>query len=157
MVNRNTFYSTKDYIVGTCIVFLASLLYYRLLFFCSLPCLSELESKLVLYIGSVLLLAIGIVLTSQKRRNNSSIAVNVLIPLEAYSCVAYFYLMPGLITWVIFLSLLLGLSFIFLVLLNNRNARFGKRLAHGLLGGMTIVAYTIAVFFISLLIAIAIG
>lgn len=161
MVNRNTF-SKTDYLLITSMFFVAAMFAYALIFFFPLLRFSESESKLIFWGGAAVLVALGVAMTIEHRRNNTSIAVNILLPLEIYSIASYYYFMPKLFTGAILASLTLALAFMYVVVMRRENAdgvnvRLLKRIAHGFAGGRTIFACCMALFFELLIIGIAIS
>lgn len=160
MINRNTF-SKTDYLVSTALYFAAAMFAYALIFYFPLLHFSEGESKLIFWGGTAALVALGTAITIKQRRNNTSIAVNILLPLEIYTVASCYYFMPKMFAGAILASLVLALVFMCVVIMRRENAcgervSLLKRIAHGFMGGRTIFACCMAVFFETLVIVIAI-
>ena len=109
MKQHNTF-TLKDFIIRAVIVYCVTLIIFCLFIFKVIPGCSLLQSKLVLFLLTVLSFGL-IYFEKDERRNYLSIATNVLIPFGIYTTLAYMLLLPiplGIV-WV----LLIGLDLVY--------------------------------------------
>ena len=109
MKQHNTF-TLKDFIIRAVIAYFVTLIIFCIFIFRVIPGCSLLQSKLVLFLLTVLSFGL-IYFEKDDRRNYLSIATNVLIPFGIYTTLAYMLLLPiplGIV-WV----LLIGLDLVY--------------------------------------------
>lgn len=109
MKQHNTF-TLKDFIIRAVIAYCVTLIIFCLFIFKVIPGCSLLQSKLVLFLLTVLSFGL-IYFEKDDRRNYLSIATNVFIPFGIYTTLAYMLLLPiplGIV-WV----LLIGLDLVY--------------------------------------------
>ena len=109
MKQHNTF-TLKNFIIRAVIAYCVTLIIFCLFIFKVIPGCSLLQSKLVLFLLTVLSFGL-IYFEKDDRRNYLSIATNVLIPFGIYTTLAYMILLPiplGIV-WV----LLIGLDLVY--------------------------------------------
>ncbi|WP_195920463.1 hypothetical protein [Catenibacterium mitsuokai] len=109
MKQHNTF-TLKDFIIRAVIAYCVTLIIFCLFIFKVIPGCSLIQSKLVLFLLTVLSFGL-IYFEKDDRRNYLSIATNVLIPFGIYTTLSYMLLLPiplGIV-WV----LLIGLDLVY--------------------------------------------
>lgn len=109
MKQHNTF-TLKDFIIRAVIAYFITLIIFCIFIFKVIPGCSLLQSKLVLFLLTVLSFGL-IYFEKDDRRNYLSIATNVLIPFGIYTTLSYMLLLPiplGIV-WV----LLIGLDLVY--------------------------------------------
>lgn len=109
MKQHNTF-TLKDFIIRVVIAYCVTLIIFCLFIFKVIPGCSLIQSKLVLFLLTVLSFGL-IYFEKDDRRNYLSIATNVLIPFGIYTTLSYMLLLPiplGIV-WV----LLIGLDLVY--------------------------------------------
>ena len=109
MKQHNTF-TLKDFIIRAVIAYFVTLIIFCLFIFKVIPGCSLLQSKLVLFLLTVLSFGL-IYFEKDERRNYLSIATNAFIPFGIYTTLAYMLLLPiplGIV-WV----LLIGLDLVY--------------------------------------------
>ena len=77
-----------------------TMIWYRNIFFIALPRISVVWSKMILWVVVIALSAIGWLSTAERKRNNLSLAVNMLLPYEVYTILAYHVYLP----WFVWIS-----------------------------------------------------
>ena len=92
MKQHNTF-TLKDFIIRAVIAYFVTLIIFCLFIFKVIPGCSLLQSKLVLFLLTVLSFGL-IYFEKDDRRNYLSIATNVFIPFGIYTTLAYMLLLP---------------------------------------------------------------
>lgn len=110
MKQHNTF-TLKDFIIRAGIAYFINLIIFCIFIFRVIPGCSLLQSKLVLFLLTVLSFGL-IYFEKDDRRNYLSIATNVLIPFGIYTTLAYILLLP--IPLGIVWTLLIGLDLVYI-------------------------------------------
>ena len=103
MKNNNTM-SPREYLGNHIFWLLIVMLWYRNIFFISLPQISVALSKMILWIFAIVLSTIGWLTTAKRRRNNLSLAVNTILPYEVYTVFAYHSYLP----WLVWISIVIS-------------------------------------------------
>ena len=96
MKNRNTM-KPREYIFDNLFWAITAMIWYRNIIFVSLPGIPVVWSKCILWFAVFTFVALGCVLTFEKRRNNVSIIVNILLPYELYTVLTYYVYIPKLV------------------------------------------------------------
>ena len=69
------------------------------------------QSKIILWISALVLVAFGYIITMKKRRNNLSLFTNILLPYELYAVVTYRTYLPRLVWSSVLFASILSLAF----------------------------------------------
>ena len=86
MRNTNTIRPQK-YIGDHLLWLITAMLWYRGVLFTAIPGMTVKQSKIILWISALVLVAFGYIITMKKRRNNLSLFTNILLPYELYAVV----------------------------------------------------------------------
>ena len=81
MRNTNTMRPQK-YIGDHLLWLITAMLWYRGVLFTAIPGMTVKQSKIILWIFALVLVAFGYIITMKKRRNNVSLFTNILLPYE---------------------------------------------------------------------------
>ena len=155
MKNINTM-KPREYILDNLFWAVTAMIWYRNIFFVAIPGITIAWSKTLLWLAVLVFVSLGCFLNFQKRRTNVSMIVNILIPYELYTVLAYNTYIPQMVWGSIILSGILSVAFIFLAIspdnqpTQRRTPRFKRRLKHGLLGARTIVAFCMLILLVPL-------
>lgn len=155
MKNRNTM-KPREYIFDNLFWAITAMIWYRNIFFVSLPGIPVVWSKCILWFAVFTFVALGCVLTFEKRRNNVSIIVNILLPYELYTVLTYYVYIPKLVWGAIIFSAITSIAFLLLAIMpDNQSSKkkapnFHRRLRHGLLGARTLVAFCLLALLVPL-------
>ena len=131
-----------------------SMIWYRSVLFTAAPGMTVKQSKIILWISALVLVAFGHIITMKKRRNNLSLFTNILLPYELYAVVTYRTYLPRLVWCSVLLAGVLSLAFIILGMLPTAHGeqqsaeRWKYQVAHSLLGSRTITAVCILVLIV---------
>ena len=153
MRNTNTMRPQK-YIGDHLLWLITAMLWYRGVLFTAIPGMTVKQSKIILWIFALVLVAFGYIITMKKRRNNVSLFTNILLPYELYAVVTYRTYLPRLVWCSVLLAGILSLAFIILGMLptthsEQQSAEGRKRqVVHSLLGVRTITAICILVLIV---------
>ena len=153
MRNRNTMRPQK-YIGDHLLWLITAMLWYRGVLFTAIPGMTVKQSKIILWISALTLVAFGYIITMKKRRNNLSLFTNILLPYELYAVVTYRTYLPRLVWGSMLLAGILSLAFIILGMIptahsEHHSAEGRKRqVVHSLLGVRTITAICILVLIV---------
>lgn len=153
MGKRNTMRPQK-YIGDHLLWLITAMLWYRGVLFTAIPGMTVNQSKIILWISALVLVAFGYIITMKKRRNNVSLFTNILLPYELYAVVTYRTYLPRLVWSSVLFASILSLAFIVLGTLpvahsEQRSAAGWKRqTVHSLLGARTITAVCILVLIV---------
>ena len=153
MRNANTMRPQK-YITDHLFWLVTSMIWYRSILFTAVPGMTVKQSKIILWISALVLVAFGYIITMKKRRNDLSLFTNDIFPYELYAVVTYRTYLPRLVWNSVLLASILSLAFIVLGMLptahsEQRSATGWKRQAvHSLLGARTITAVCILVLIV---------
>jgi len=144
MKNRNTM-QPREYLFDNLFWAITAMIWYRNIFFVGIPGISVGLSKLILWCIVFAFVALGYIITFQRRRNSVSLIVNILLPYEVYTVVAYHTYIPKLVLWAIILSAVVSLAFLSLAVMPYNDSKkkqpsLKRRFKHGLLGSRTLVA-----------------
>lgn len=150
MKQHNTF-TLKDFIIRAVIAYFVTLIIFCIFIFKVIPGCSLLQSKLVLFLLTVLSFGL-IYFEKDDRRNYLSIATNVFIPFGIYTTLAYMLLLPiplGIV-WVLLIGLdLVYVGFYFYkVKRRNYNSLLEKITACDWFSFSLISCYCIKLYFI---------
>lgn len=150
MTNSNTM--SKGYYLFEHISWgIISLIWFNNILFRNIEGLTYDQSRHFLWCAIVFSITVGVVITWKKRRNNLSLFVNVIIPYELYSIIAYFHTASILMWTLIALSLLLSIMYVILVLKPKirakarRKAVIKARLTKSFLGTRTVSACCLSI------------
>jgi hypothetical protein len=153
MRNKNTM-RVKKYISDHLFWLITAMIWYRGSLFTAIPGMTVKQSKIILWISALVLVALGCVITMKKRRNGLSLFTNVIFPYELYAVVSYRTYLPKLVWSSVLLAGILSLAFIILGMLptahsEHHSAEGRKRqVVHSLLGARTITAVCILVLIV---------
>ena len=64
-----------------------AMIWYRNVFFFGIPGMTVSQSKIILWISVLVLVALGCIITIKRRRNALSVFVNIFLPYEMYAAV----------------------------------------------------------------------
>lgn len=162
MRNRNTM-AKRSYLYENLYWALLGMAGYRSILFAPLPGVSVRWSKLALWAVVLGLVALGVLLTWNRRRNDLSVSVNVLLPYELYAAASYCLYLPGLVWGTVICGGIAALSFFLLVMLQRmeepgRIKRIvADRVTHGLLGARTILAVCMIALLLSVGVRLVFG
>lgn len=150
MTNNNTM-SKGCYLFEHIFWGILTLIWFNNILFRNIEGLTYDQSRHFLWCTIILSLTVGAAITWKKRRNNLSLFVNVIIPYELYSLVAYYHTVC-IFTWsLIAVSLLLSIMYVVLVLKPKIRAKARKeavikaRLVRSFLGTRTVVACCLSI------------
>lgn len=151
MLNNNTM-SSGEYILNNVFWGIGVACLYRMFIFTPLPNCSKTHSEVVLYAALIIMASIGVGVTITRRRNYISIIGNVAIPIGLYAFFSYSTAVPLLTVVPLAIGIAGALSYIVAVFCYAKNTTIdvAKRLAHGLLGGRTILALCFAALVVAL-------
>ena len=125
MTNNNTM-SKGCYLFEHIFWGILTLIWFNNILFRNIEGLTYDQSRHFLWCTIILSLTVGAAITWKKRRNNLSLFVNVIIPYELYSLVAYYHTVC-IFTWsLIAVSLLLSIMYVVLVLKPKIRAKARK-------------------------------
>lgn len=110
-MKQHNIFTLKDFIIRAVIAYFITLIIFCIFIFRVIPGCSLLQSKLVLFLLTVLSFGL-IYFEKDDRRNYLSIAINVLIPFGIYTTLAYILLLP--IPLGIVWTLLIGLDLVYI-------------------------------------------
>lgn len=140
-----------------------AMIWYRSVFFVVIPGMTVSQSKMVLWISVLALVALGCIITIKRRRNALSVFVNIFLPYEMYAAVTYCTFLPGLVWGSVLLSVFLSIAFIVLGVFpvkSDRQRRAGwwkQQIRHSLLGARTIVAICMLILIVPIGIRLVFG
>lgn len=153
MGKRNTIHPQK--FIGDHLLWLiTAMLWYRGVLFTAIPGMTVKQSKIILWISALVLVAFGYIITMKKRRNNVSLFTNILLPYELYAVVTYRTYLPRLVWCSVLLAGILSLAFIILGMLPTAHSEqqsaegWKRQIVHSLLGARTITAVCILVLIV---------
>ena len=150
MTNNNTM-SKGRYVFEHIFWGIISMIWFSNILFRSIEGLTFDQSRLFLWFSLILSVAIGIAITGKKRRNNLSLFVNIIMPYELYSLIAYRHTVPALARRLIAVSLLLSIIYLVLILKPKIRAKARRetviraRLVRAFLGTRTLVACCLSI------------
>lgn len=153
MRNMNTMRPQK-YIGDHLLWLVMAMIWYRNVLFTALPGMTVKQSKIILWISALVLVAFGCIITIKKRRNGLSLFINVLLPYELYAVISYRTYLPRLVWGSVLFGCILSLAFILLGLLpmahsaQQSAARRKRQVVHSLLGARTITALCILILIV---------
>ena len=135
---KNT-YTKKEFIQETLWYAFALFTSFHILCFISLPSLSVIESKCILFAIMLVTTAACTALSFKRGRNSASLWINSLIPLGAYAAIAYMpYFKKGIIILTVSAAVM---SAIFVgIMLFCRDVKLGTRIKAGMAGTRAVVA-----------------
>ncbi len=110
MRNTNTIRPQK-YIGDHLLWLITAMLWYRGVLFTAIPGMTVKQSKIILWISALVLVAFGYIITMKKRRNNLSLFTNILLPYELYAVVTYRTYLPRLVWSSVLFASILSLAF----------------------------------------------
>lgn len=146
MRNTNTIHPQK-FIADHLFWLLTAMICYQSVLFTAIPGTTVRQSKLILWLLALALIAFGCILTMKRRRNDLSLFTNILLPYELYALVSYRTYLPGLVWTSALLSCIVSLAFLILGMLPAAHrAPQGsisrkRQIVHSLLGARTIAAF----------------
>ena len=156
MKNRNTM-KPREYILENLFWAVTAMIWYRNILFVALPRITVMWSKIILWAAVFIFVALGCLLTFKKRRNNVSMIVNVLLPYEVYTVLAYTTYIPNLVWGTVVFSIVLATAFFLLAVTpdkqltaNRKIPALERRIKHGLLGARTIAAICMLILLVPL-------
>ena len=155
MKNQNTM-SLWEYILENLILTVAAMVFYRKVYFVPLQGTTVAWSVGLLWLVVIVAVALGGFFTFHRRRNNVNLLVNLLLPFEIYTALAYYVYIPGLVWSSVIIGIVFSVVFILLATIPDKrsvrkgNPKLESRLKHGLLGARTIVAVSMLVLFVPL-------
>lgn len=101
----------QKYIGDHLLWLITAMLWYRGVLFTAIPGMTVKQSKIILWIFALVLVAFGYIITMKKRRNNVSLFTNILLPYELYAVVTYRTYLPRLVWCSVLLAGILSLAF----------------------------------------------
>lgn len=123
-----------------------AMVWYRVLLFVPLDGFTAGDSKKILWCSSFLMMLVGSLVTPRRYRNNLSMFVNIMLPLEIYGVVSFWDLFNSWIKIVLSVTALISAVFFLLVVFRriskeivNKKDVFRKRLVRAFVGVTTIV------------------
>ena len=140
-----------------------AMIWYRNVFFVGIPGMTVSQSKRILWLSVLVLVALGCIITIKRRRNALSVFVNIFLPYEMYAAVTYCTFLPGLVWSSVLLSVFLSIAFIVLgafPVKSDRQRRAGwwkQQVRHSLLGARTIVAICMLILIVPIGIRLVFG
>lgn len=143
MTNNNTM-SKGRYVFEHIFWGVISMIWFNAFLFRSIEGVTFNQTRLFLWSALIFSVAAGIALTLKKRRNNLSLFVNIIMPYELYSFVAYRHTAPVLAGSLAAVSLLFSITYVVLTLKprirakTKRNAVIRARLFRSFLGTRTL-------------------
>lgn len=144
----------KKYISDHLFWLITAMIWYRGSLFTAISGMTVKQSKIILWISALALVAFGCIITVKKRRNNLSLFTNILLPYELYAVITYRTYLPRLVWCSVLLAGGLSLAFIVLGMLpmtgcKPKNAQGWKRqVIYSLLGAGTIAAVCILILIV---------
>ena len=155
MSNNNTI-SKWGYIFDHIFWGVLSMVWFNNILFRNVDGLTFNQSRLFLLLALIVSATLGIVFTWEKRRNNLSLFVNIIMPYELYSFISYRHTAPVLMWSLAALSLLLSITYMVLIFKPNIRATARKkaiirtRLIKSFLGTQTVGACCMTVMILVL-------
>lgn len=116
----------QKYIGDHLLWLITAMLWYRGVLFTAIPGMTVKQSKIILWIFALVLVAFGYIITMKKRRNNVSLFTNILLPYELYAVVTYRTYLPRLVWCSVLLAGILSLAFIILGMLPTTHSEQQK-------------------------------
>lgn len=155
MTNNNTI-SKWGYIFEHIFWGVLSMVWFNNILFRNVDGLTFNQSRLFLWLALIVSATLGIAFTWEKRRNNLSLFVNIIMPYELYSFISYRHTAPFLMWSLAALSLLLSITYMVLIFKPKIRARSRKkaiiwaRLIKSFLGTRTVGACCMTVMILVL-------
>lgn len=152
-----------EYVLTSLFYYVISMLWYRILLFISLQGYTAKQSRLILWITAAVFVTLGIICTFNKRRNNVSLFVNILLPCEIYAIVSYWPYRRKLIISVLMLAAVLMALYMICVLSIKvkkhapKKKSYINRLKHSALGCRTLMAVCLLIFVVPLALSTLFG
>ena len=84
MKNKCTMQPSK-FIADHLVWLVTAMIWYRNVFFFGIPGMTVSQSKIILWISVLVLVALGCIITIKRRRNALSVFVNIFLPYEMYA------------------------------------------------------------------------
>lgn len=153
MRNMNSMRPQK-YIIDHLFWMITAMIWYRNILFTAIPDMTVKQSKIILWISALVFIALGCILTMEKRRNDLSLFTNVLFPYELYAIISYRTYLPRLVWGSVLLAGILSLAFIIFAMYPTghkemQGTKMQKRqVVHSLLGARVITAICILVLIV---------
>ncbi|MCC8131450.1 MAG: hypothetical protein LUC38_02935 [Oscillospiraceae bacterium] len=161
-MKKNTM-SLASYLAYQVIWTLGAMLWYRGLFFTALPGISVALSKTILWVMTIVLVAVGSLLTKSRWRNWFSVVVNILLPYELYTIFAYYIYLPRLVWASVAVSVVMVVVFFVLAMfmpiknITERKAIILKRLKNVFMRSRFIIAMCLLILIVPIGFSIAFG
>lgn len=89
MRNKNETMRSQKYITDHLLWLITAMLWYRGVLFTAFPRMTVKQSKVILWISTLVFVAFGDIITMKKRRDDLSLFTNILLPYELYAVVTY--------------------------------------------------------------------
>lgn len=150
MTNNNTM-SKGEYVFDHIFWGIISMIWFNNVLFRNIERLTFVQSRLFLWLSVIISIAAGVTLTWKKRRNKLSLFVNIVMPYELYSFIAYRNTAPILAWSGLAVSLLLSFSYVILILKPKIRTRARResviraRAIRSFLGTRTVVACCLSI------------
>lgn len=150
MTNSNTM-SKGEYLFEHFFWGIISLIWFNSILFRTIRGITYAQSKHFLWLALIMSITFGVLITWKKRRNNLSLFVNIIMPFELYSLTAYQYTAPVLTWSLVGVSLLISITYVFLVFKPKirakarRKAIIKARLIRSFFGMRTVAAFCMSV------------
>lgn len=139
------------------------MIWYQALLFTALPGTTVKQSKLILWIAVLVLVAFGCVITTKRHRNGLSLFTNIFLPYELYMIVTYYKHLPILVWGSVLLGCIAVLTFIVLgIIMSPKGERRGsarrkRQLVHSLLGVRIIAAVCMLILLVPITVSNLLG
>lgn len=155
MKNSNTL-TFWEYLCDNAIYGIAGALWYKIIFL-TIPGNEYPGRVALLYSLTAVMMTLGIIFTFRRRRNLTSVLVNLLLPLELFTLFHLFSEFTVFFAVVTAFAFLLGAAYIITVLKNPVNPRRPGdnvtllKIRHGLLGARTVTAVVLSLILVPML------
>lgn len=162
MTNKNSM-GKIEYVLNTLFWSLTALVWYRGVLFLPLDGMTAGDSKGVLYLLMLTLIAVGVAVTFNQRRSCISLFANVVFPFQVYAVLSYWAYFPVWIKITLGVALVLCSAFISMVMFRKiKKRRFRSkilryRLKHALLGAKVIAVLCLCAFVLPMSISAYLG